>query len=100
MIFEASEGYHLSELLDDGSEIDYKFNQNNEMQDIYSDNKLKQIGSNIICPVCRKIFKKRTKNHSFCSNQRTTKKGINSCKDKFWNRINPRGYFKGGVNYD
>lgn len=62
-----------------------------QMQTDYDDAKRAETGATIRCPGCRRLFVKKTYNKVFCNNQRTTGKGINSCKDYYWNTMNPRG---------
>jgi len=40
----------------------------------------KKLTGSIVCPVCGRKFRKKTKGHVFCSN-----KGPANCKDTFWN---------------
>jgi len=47
-------------------------------------NKAVKVGQKINCPVCRKGFKKRSYQHSFCSNR-----GRGNCKDEYWNNVHP-----------
>ncbi len=43
------------------------------------------VGSTVACPVCGTRFVKTTYHKSFCSNQKTVKRG--SCKDKYHNMV-------------
>jgi len=52
---------------------------------IYKMNKIKLVGSQISCPMCKNTFNKKTYHKSFCSNQKTTHHF--SCKDRFWDGI-------------
>ena len=47
-------------------------------------------GSTIKCPSCGKSVVKTSYHKVFCSNQKTHR-GRSSCKDKYWNTVNPRG---------
>lgn len=40
------------------------------------------IGTVVICPCCKKSFRKKATQQSFCSF-----KGKGNCKDKFWNMV-------------
>lgn len=59
-----------------------------EILELHKHNSSLKIGEFANCPVCGKLFKKKTKTHSFCSNGRTKKGG--NCKDKFWNIVDER----------
>jgi hypothetical protein len=45
----------------------------------------------IRCPVCDQEHYKTTYHKVFCHNQKTMKKRKSSCKDKYWNIVEPRG---------
>jgi len=51
----------------------------------YKKNQTSPIGSEIQCPICKRIFIKTTYHKSFCSNQKTTSRF--SCKDRYWDGI-------------
>jgi hypothetical protein len=57
-----------------------------------------EVGATIPCANCGKLIIKTTYHKKFCSNQknksRKNKHKIkNSCKDQYWNLVNPRGKF-------
>jgi hypothetical protein len=49
-----------------------------------------KVGSTISCPVCSRSIVKTTYHKVFCSNNKTLR-GRSSCKDQYWNFVNPRG---------
>ncbi len=52
----------------------------------YDINKSAKVGTEIICPVCGKMFIKKSYQQAFCSTE---------CKDKYWNqKRKDNGYFK------
>lgn len=55
------------------------------MKETYAKNRTAKVGETCICPTCKKSFLKTTYHKVFCSNQKTTKRGKNSCKDRYWN---------------
>jgi hypothetical protein len=57
----------------------------------YQEAGMAEIGAKVACPACGKPFIKTTYNKRFCSNQRATGRGVNSCKDRYHNTVNPRG---------
>ena len=59
----------------------------------YQQVKKAPVGSKVSCPVCDKTFIKTTYNKTFCSNQKTTKRGKNSCKDLYHNVVSEK-YFR------
>jgi uncharacterized protein with PIN domain len=83
-----------AEALDDQS--DYGAADDAREEDIrdavqrYHAAKSAKTGSSIRCPQCGKLITKTTYNKVFCSNGRTVK-GRSSCKDAYWNAVNPRG---------
>lgn len=60
-----------------------------EMEGLYNLAKMAKIGDKILCPNCSRKFIKKTKDHTFCSNQRQIK-GKSSCKDQYWNTVDFR----------
>ena len=51
----------------------------------YEANKLAKVGTEIICPVCRKKFIKKSYQQVFCV--RTDRKQKHRCKDIYWNSV-------------
>jgi len=50
---------------------------------LYNDNKRAKIGTQIKCPTCGTMFKKKVKGHTFCN----TKKRRTICKDTYHNSV-------------
>jgi hypothetical protein len=51
----------------------------------YEANKKAKVGTEIICPVCRKKFIKKNYQQAFCV--RTDRKQKHRCKDIYWNSV-------------
>jgi len=51
---------------------------------LYAENKRAKIGTQIKCPTCGTMFKKKVKGHTFCN----TKKKRTICKDTYHNSVN------------
>ena len=60
------------------------------LQERYDIAKKTSVGLMIRCPACNKEIKKTAYNKTFCSNQRTRRKGQSSCKDSYWNMVDVR----------
>jgi hypothetical protein len=58
-----------------------------EMKQRYILNKQAKVGSTIECAYCSIQVEKTTYHKTFCNNQKKTKRGVNSCKDKYWNTV-------------
>lgn len=91
--WEGSEGQALEDESDHGAAEHYAEQRGQEMLDLYSKAKSTKVGQVMSCPGCGKGTVKTTYNKVFCSNGRNTK-GRSSCKDYYWNVINPRGLDK------
>lgn len=88
-----SEAEHLDSQGDGGAADDFHESECQEMYSLYTRAKNTRTGGRMLCPGCGKSIVKTTYNKVFCSNGRTVK-GKSSCKDFFWNTINPRGIFQ------
>lgn len=84
-----SEGKYLSDMLAEPMVTSEEFvsevktDMHNTKQD-YENNKVAPIGTECICPTCRRKFIKTTSKQAFCSVKRKNK---SSCKDRYWNRV-------------
>jgi hypothetical protein len=58
-----------------------------EMKKRYNEALLAKVGDNIACACCGMMVIKTTYHKKFCNNQKKTKRGVNSCKDKYWNTV-------------
>jgi hypothetical protein len=58
-----------------------------DMKKRYILNKQAKVGSTIECAYCSIQVEKTTYHKTFCNNQKKTKRGVNSCKDKYWNTV-------------
>lgn len=81
-----SEGEWLSEWLEGMEEPEELSRFDNSSAEVltgrYEANKLEPVKSTLKCPVCSKAFVKNSYQKAFCSN-----KGVQNCKDKFWNSV-------------
>lgn len=57
-----------------------------DMKRLYRAAQQTKTGEDIKCPACGTSHKKTTYNKVFCSNNKTA---FNSCKDKYWNTVDP-----------
>lgn len=88
--WDGTEAEALDDQGDGGAADDHAEEVAQEMFSAYHAAKKAKRGSTIRCPNCSKKIVKTTYNKVFCSNGRTVK-GRSSCKDVYWNTINPRG---------
>lgn len=93
--WDGTEAEALEDQSDHGAQDDFDAQEAEEnyhrMRTLYDSAKVAKTGAKIRCPGCGKAVIKTTYNKVFCSNQRTTARGVNSCKDFYWNTVNPRG---------
>ena len=76
----------------DEEQIEGRRNERNSLLQMrYKADRSAKVGSTIYCPVCNKPHVKTTYHKVFCRNQKTMKKHVSSCKDRYWNMVNPRG---------
>lgn len=54
------------------------------LKDRYEKANSAKVGQTIHCPYCDKAFTKKSYQHKFCCTKH---------KDKYWNKINPRGIY-------
>lgn len=59
------------------------------MPSLYHKAKRAKVGSNIECPVCGRVFCKKSYQQAFCSN-----KGPGNCKDVYWNTVDEDRMFR------
>jgi hypothetical protein len=59
-----------------------------EKRDLYTIAKNAKVGTMIACPNCKKMHLKTTYHKVFCNNQKTHP-GKRSCKDRYWNTVDP-----------
>ena len=59
-----------------------------EMKRLYEAAQQASVGSDIVCPVCKKKIIKTTYQKTFCSNGKN--KGRGNCKDAYWNTVDPK----------
>lgn len=67
-----------------------------EMKALYVTAKEATRGCTITCPTCRTEFVKDHHLKVFCSNQKTIKGG-GSCKDQYWNTVDPNKASRCGI---
>jgi hypothetical protein len=58
------------------------------MTEAYTKAREAKVGEFVICPCCGNGYLKIFYNQVFCSNAKT--KRFNNCKDKYWNRTDPK----------
>lgn len=61
----------------------------------YEANKNAKVGTEIICPVCRKKFIKNSYQQAFCV--RKDKKQKHRCKDVYWNSVDDNRRFRAEI---
>lgn len=88
--WDGTEADALDDQSDYGAADDFAEDEARKMHAAYEHAKHTKTGCTMTCPGCGKRIVKTTYNKVFCSNGRTVK-GRSSCKDYFWNVINPRG---------
>lgn len=54
--------------------------ERNHTRSLYQKAKAAKVGSKVQCPVCGKMFVKKSYQQAFCCN-----KGKHNCKDRYWN---------------
>lgn len=86
-----SEAAYLESQSDDGAEEDAIENSLDRWEKrarfLYIVARKALVGSTIECPSCKSSFVKTAYNKTFCSNQKTVKRGALSCKDRYWNTL-------------
>lgn len=60
-----------------------------QMPSLYRRAKKLKVGVNIECPVCGRVFRKKSYQQAFCSN-----KGRGNCKDTYWNMVDENRSFR------
>jgi DNA-directed RNA polymerase subunit RPC12/RpoP len=88
--WDGTEAEALDDQSDYGASDDFRAEEIQDAMRRYDAAKSAKTGSEIRCPQCGKRITKTTYNKVFCSNGRTVK-GRSSCKDVYWNTVNPRG---------
>lgn len=86
-----SEAAYLESQSDDGAEED-AIQESLDLWErkarlLYITARKAKVGDTIQCPSCKRSIVKTAYNKTFCSNQKTAKRGTLSCKDRYWNTL-------------
>lgn len=87
------EAEHLESQSDGGASEVMLYVRIQAMYEDYCIAKKTRAGQMVRCPCCGKFFKKKVHSQAFCSNGRTVK-GRSSCKDRYWNTVNPARQYR------